>query len=253
LAFLSGTIAYWKELMTRNLAAAKRQYDGFRHQLKSLEDAATALNTVATERAIDPAIDELIRLYGAGIDRENPPSPVGMLSVRDREAALWKELVEPERAVEEATETLKILSWQLRALEGALKNQNVDAFRNGLTRTDDGFAHRAGAIRVAGEALERMWGRDVSGERTVTPREREAWQKLFQDYVRLHSYLWVLDRPKTVENDPNWAVLCQMIESTGDNLRDALASIVRFEASKRRAAGAKKAVATKVARQKVKE
>lgn len=253
LAFLSGTISFWKDMAARNPALAKRQYDGFRHQLKNLEDGTTALKTIETENAIQPAIDDLIRLYGAGIDRENPPSPAGMLAVRDREERLWKELVQPELAVEEAQEALKILTWQLGVLADALKKYDMKAFRNGLTRIDDRFAERAGSIRIAAEALSRMWSRDVSSERSLFPREREAWEALFKDYVRLHSYLWVLDRPKVLEDASGDAILRQLVESTGDHVRDALASIVRYETSKRRAAGAKKAVVTKAARAKSKE
>jgi len=240
-------------MAVRNPALAKRHYDGFRHQLKSLEDGTTALKTSETENAIHPAIDELIRLYGAGIDRENPPAPVGMLAVRGREEKLWKELVQPERAVEEATETLKIFAWQFETLGSALKKYDIAAFRNGLTRIDDRFAERAGSIRMAAEALARMWDRDVSPERSLFPREREAWQALFQDYVRLHSYLWVLDRPKAMEDAHGDAVLRQLVESTGDHVRTALESIARYETAKKRAAGAKKAVATKSARSKSKE
>ncbi len=253
LAFLTGTISYWKDLAVRNPALAKRQYDGFRHQLKYLEDGTVGLRTTETENAIHPAIDELIRLHGAGIDREYPPSPVGMLAVRDREEALWKELVQPELAIEEAQESLRVLSWQLGMLASALKQYDMKAFRNSLTRIDDRFAERAGSVRMAAEALARMWSRDVSSERSLFPREREAWEMLFKDYVRLHSYLWVLDRPKVLEDASGDAILRQLVESTGDHVRDALASIARYEASKRRATGAKKAVATRAARTKSKE
>lgn len=236
LAFLSGVVSFWKDMAARNPAAAKRHHDGFRHQLKYLEDEAGVLRTTETENAFSPAIDELKRLYRAGIDREHPPSPKGMVSVREREEAVWNQVERPETVLEGVRDVLKVLDWQLGLLDRSVEEEDARSLVDRLVRIDDEFPRRAGTVRLTGEALSRMWRRDLPRHEMV-PGEREAWRDLFEDYVRLHSYLYVLDRPSA---PVDWVKLRQSLEKTRRDLTLARASIDRFESTRRRSASARR-------------
>lgn len=238
LAFLSGVVSFWKDMAVRNPAAAKRQYDGFRHQLKYLEDETVMLRTSETESAILPAIDELKRTYGAGIDRGHPAAPAGMSAVREREEQVWVDVERPETVIDGAKDVLRVLEWQLGLLERALADEDVEAFRNYLVRVDDEFPRRAGTIRLAGEALARLWARDLPRQAMVQG-ERGAWQDTFEDYVRLHGYLYVLDRPSQAPVD--WGKLRHLLEGARRDVTLARAAIDRFESTRRRSTAAKKA------------
>lgn len=235
LAFLSGVISYWRDTAVRNSASAKRLFDAFRHQLKYLEDEAALLRGHGTDRAILPVIDELMRAYGAGTVRDAVTEPAGMIQVRDREAVLWAELEHPERAVEEAKDTLQILDWQLRLLARYAGN-DPQAFRESLVRFDDNFAHRSGTLRVSGEALARMWRRDLP-RHTMPEADRGPWESLFLDYVRLHGYLYVLGHGATAPVD--WKKLEALVGSAQEHARAASESIVRYEQTLKRSTAAR--------------